>query len=101
MLILQAEEERDVRAEESEQIKAAKRRLLLSMVEAGKRKAFMASVLHVDVEELDEMIKAARMEAYNKKHNLGDQLLFEWDQMQRAYVRYRQKHPKKSSENCM
>ena len=101
MLILQAEEERDVRAEESEQIKTAKRRLLLSMVEAGKRKAFMASVLHVDVEELDEMIKAARMEAYNKKHNLGDQLLFEWDQMHRAYVRYRQKHPKKSSENCM
>lgn len=101
MLILQAEEERDVRAEESEQIKAAKRWLLLSMVEAGKRKAFMASVLHVDVEELDEMIKAARMEAYNKKHNLGDQLLFEWDQMHRAYVRYRQKHPKKSSENCM
>ena len=101
MLILQTEEERDVRAEESEQIKEAKRRLLLSMVEAGKRKAFMASVLHVEVEKLDEMIRAARMEAYNKKHNLGDQLLFEWDQMHRAYVRYRQKHPKKSSENCM
>ena len=99
MLILQTEEEREVR--KAEQIKEAKRRLLLSMVEAGKRKAFMASVLHVDVEELDEMIKAARMEAYNKKHNLGDQLLFEWDQMHRAYVRYRQEHPKKSSENCM
>lgn len=102
MLILQTEEEREVKeVRTAEKIKEAKRRLLLSMVEAGKRKAFMASVLHVDVEELDEMIKAARMEAYNKKHNLGDQLLFEWDQMHRAYVRYRQEHPKKSSENCM
>ena len=99
MLILQTEEEREVM--KAEQIKEANRRLLLSMVEAGKRKAIMASVLHVDVEELDEMIKAARMEAYNKKHNLGDQLLFEWDQMHRSYVRYRQEHPKKSSENCM
>ena len=101
MLILQTEEERDVRAEESEQIKEAKRRLLLSMVEAGKRKAFMASVLHVEVEELDEMIRTAKGEKHNQKHNFGEQLLFEWDQMHRAYVRYRQEHPKKSSENCM
>ena len=67
MLILQAEEEREVKeVRTAEKIKEAKQRLLLSMVEAGKRKAFMASVLHVDVEELDGMIKAARMEAYNK-----------------------------------
>lgn len=93
MLILQAEEEREVRT--AEKIKEAKQRLLLAMVEAGKRKAFMASVLHVEVEELDEMIRAAKGEKHNQKHNFGEQLLFEWDQLHRSYVRYRQGHPKK------
>lgn len=76
-----------------ETIEEAKRRLLLAMIDAGKSREFMASVMHMSLEELDEILKAENREKEKMKYNFGDSLLEEWDKLHEEYVEYRKGHP--------
>ena len=62
-----------------ETIEEAKRRLLLAMIDAGKSREFMAGVMHMSMEELDEILKAENQKKEKMEYNFGDSLLEEWD----------------------
>lgn len=76
-----------------ETIEEAKHRLLLAMVDAGKNREFMADVMHMRLEELDEILKAENRKKEKMKYNFGDSLLGEWDKLHEEYVKYRKEHP--------
>lgn len=84
MIILESKEET---------IEEAKRRLLLAMIDAGKSREFMAGVMHMSIEELDEILKAENQKKEKMEYNFGDSLLEEWDKLHEEYVKYRKKHP--------
>lgn len=75
---------------DKEAIENAKQRIFRSMIDAGKSAETMTKVLHVSVEELNQMlIEEEKMR--EKRRRVDDSILREWDEMHEKYLKYREK----------